>query len=421
MFNKSIRKIVLMVMAILFTFIIGTIAIIYLTSYYEIQRENQQMLHRYSNNYVYDENNFGPGMEYQENGGNNQNEEEFKPQNLPPFQKMDAFNQFYSVLFSSDGEVLKTDVPINKIYKEEDIISLANEILNKDKKQGRIGSITYLVTEKDSYTLVAFVDTAITNNNFKTLLIIAIIGGSISLVVAFFVSLFIAKKIVKPLEENDQKQKQFISDAGHELKTPVAVINANLELLGREIDDNEWLNNIKYENERMRLLVTELLDLNRAENKKQVLSDINLSHLVTGEVLPFEAIAYEKGLVIETNIKEDIHILGIENELKQLVSILLDNAIKYNVSGNIISLDLYQNHKTAYIEVKNSTKPIPQDKLEHLFERFYRLDEARDGSENHYGLGLAIAKAVVNNHKGKIKAESTDNEIKFVVEIPISK
>lgn len=415
MFNKSIKRIILMVMSILFLFIIGIVSTIYLTSYFDAKRESEERLERYAQSYIYDPNNYGPSMEYRDNFIHDNNE--FNRE--MPNKKMDMLSSFYSVLYSSDYEILKVDLTGN-IYTEDEIKNMANEIINKNKKSGSYDSVLYLVTKNDNYILVSCIDMTVSNNSSNKLLNITIKSGISAMILAFILSLVIAKKIVKPLEENDKSQKHFISDAGHELKTPVSVISANLELLEHDVKDNEWLNNIKYENERMRLLITELLDLSRAENKKIILNKVNLSQVVEGQTLPFDAIAYEKGLKIELNIKENIHILGDDQELKKLTSILLDNAIKYNDGSNIIKIDLMIYHKNARLIVENSCKTLTQDEINHLFERFYRVDESRtDGS--HYGLGLAIAKAIVDNHNGKIFIESKDNKVKFIVDIPYIK
>lgn len=440
MFNKSIRKIVLMVMVSLIVFIAFVIAIIYLTSYGQVKRENFERLQRYSMNYNYEMGEFGPGGDFGEpteevpaipGEGETPPEEgqgDMPPEGMPPFdgrpddfqkRRIDTVNIFYSVLLTSDLEVVKTDLGINGIYKENEIVSISKDILNKNKTQGNIDSLSYLVTNHDDYILVAFIDNTIVNDSFNTLLIWALIVSGVSLAIAFVVSIFIAKRIVKPLEENDKLQRQFISDAGHELKTPVSIINANAELLSREIKDNEWLNNIQYENERMRLLITELLDLSRVENKKVEFEKIDYSHLVTGEVLPFETLAFEKGLTINSNIEEGINVLGNQNQLKQLTSILLDNAIKYTDGGNEINVSLKSDHKTIVLTVENYCKDVPIEKQQHLFDRFYRADEARTNNGNHYGLGLAIAKAIVDKHNGKIAATFNNGKAIFTVKLGI--
>ena len=167
------------------------------------------------------------------------------------------------------------------------------------------------------------------------------------MVLFFFLSVFLARKIVNPLEESYQKQKQFISDAGHELKTPVSVVSANAELLSREIGDNQWLQNIQYENERMGMLVGQLLDLARTENVTPQMEHIDFSRLVAGESLPFESVAFEKGLTLNTNITSNIGVIGNSTQLKQLVSILLDNAIRHSKDQGEVWLTLTKEHGFA--------------------------------------------------------------------------
>ena len=221
------------------------------------------------------------------------------------------------------------------------------------------------------------------------------------------------------MEENDQRQKQFVSDAGHELKTPVSVISTNAELLFRQLGANEWLDNIRYENERMRDLVTQLLDLSRAENAHVQMEELDLSRLITGEALPFESVAFENGLSIRSEIDDGITLQGNRTQLSQLVSILLDNAIRHADGGNVIGLSLCRHGRYAVLAVENSGKEIPQEQQARLFERFYRLDEVRNGEGKHYGLGLAIAKTIAEAHSGSISVECKNRKVKFTVSLPL--
>lgn len=228
----------------------------------------------------------------------------------------------------------------------------------------------------------------------------------------------LAKNIVRPLEESYRKQKQFISDAGHELKTPVSVVNANAELLARELGENQWLSNIQHENERMGVLVTQLLELARAENVQPQMGRLDLSHLVCGEVLPFESVAFEAGLLIESRIQEGILTEGSSAELKQLVSILVDNAIRHGSAGGNVSVSLSKEHGDAVLSVTNAGDEIPEEQREQIFERFYRADESRNSGSGHYGLGLAIAKAIADSHRGSIKVLCHDGLVEFRVQLP---
>ena len=230
---------------------------------------------------------------------------------------------------------------------------------------------------------------------------------------------YLAGRIVKPLEESYERQKQFISDAGHELKTPVAVINVNAELLSREIGENQWISNIQYESERMSALISQLLDLARAEHAKPPMEAVDLSRLVCGETLPFETVAYEKGLMLNCEIDDEIRVSGNSVQLKQLVSILIDNAIRHGEGGREILISLKKGKSHAVLSVANEGPEIPPEQRSHLFERFYRTDSARTGEDNHYGLGLAIAKAITVSHEGSIDLQCGDGNVEFIVKIPL--
>ena len=196
------------------------------------------------------------------------------------------------------------------------------------------------------------------------------------------------------------------------------MISANAELLSRETDPSEWLDNIRYENDRMGDLVTQLLELSRAENAQPDPEQLDLSRLVTGEVLPFESVAFERGMTIKSDIAEGIMIEGNRPRLSQLVSILLDNAVRHSGGGEIV-LALREQGKNAVLTVENSGGEIPPDKLERLFERFYRVDGSRNSEGGHYGLGLAIARAVAEAHGGCISAASGDGKVVFTVSLPL--
>lgn len=242
--------------------------------------------------------------------------------------------------------------------------------------------------------------------------------GGVAIVVLFFISLLLSKRIIHPLEENDRRQKQFISDASHELKTPVAVIDTNAELLAREIGKNEWLANIQYENERMNWLVRQLLDLSRAENAETPMEQVDFSRVVTGETLALETLAFDCGRVFRTEIEDGIIFTGSKTQLTQLVSILLDNAIRH-AAGSEIEISLKRQGHHAVLSVSNDGDEIPQDKLDHLFDRFYRVDEARNSEGQHYGLGLSIAKAMVEKHGGSINVSCQDGKVRFTASIQI--
>lgn len=340
------------------------------------------------------------------------------PQRPKDHNRMFNLSTFYSVLYGHNGEIIKVNCDGGLLYSEQEIIKIADSVLDGGIKRGTYGDMPFLVKTNGDTTVVALLDNTMENDNSNRLFINSLIVGFSAWVVILLLSWIYSKKIVDPLELNDTKQKQFISDAGHELKTPISVISANSDILATEIGDNKWLDNIRYENERMSQLVRELLDLMRAENSSVVKERLDLSNLVSGEVLPFESVAFEKGLTIKCDIEDGIFVLGDKNRLNQLVSILTDNAIEHSSGGKEISVKLYSSKKTAILSVINTGEPIPEETQGRLFDRFYKVDDARKDSNGHYGLGLAIAKAITNSHDGTISVNCHDGLVEFKVKFP---
>lgn len=416
MFKKSQRKIFATIMTILVCFFLGTLAVIYTASYFEVANTNFDMLQHHAQMYMLaDHIKYEPFEKLppdrtnpfigKEHGG--------KPFNTPTFQ----LSTFYSVAINVDGQIISTDISQSEIYDEATIEKHALDIIKNGKTKGTKGSLVYLVVAKNGYTLVAFMDNTIIQESMSTLFRYTLAFGSVALVVMVFIANYLSKKIVGPLEKSYIKQKQFISDAGHELKTPVSVINANVEILQRNIDENPWLNNIQYENERMSKLIAQLLELARTEDTKPHMEKIDFSRLVHGGVLPFESVAFENDLMINTQIEDHIMLMGNNTQLSQLISILVDNAIQHSYGGKEIVINLSSSRNNSILSVINSGQAIPQDKINQLFERFYRVDEARTDNNNHYGLGLAIAKAIVEAHKGKIEVFCYNGLVEFRVTI----
>lgn len=413
MFKKSKRKIVASIMLILVLLLAGTFCTIYLASYRDMTEENRDLLHRYAESYVY------PKIE-KGNGSNIQGERDERGGSRGK-RPMLELSTFYSVVFSPDGEVLAVDNGDVSAYSEEELTKLAKEILEEEKEEGMQERLLYQRKEKGDYILVAFLDNTLILESAGTLVTYTLIFGGIAIVLIFFLANYLAGRIVAPLEENYERQKQFISDAGHELKTPAAVISANLELLARETGENQWLSNIQYENQRMSVLITRLLDLARAENARPQMEPVDLSRLVWGETLPFEPVAYEKGLALNSSIEEEIWVNGNSVQLKQLLSILIDNGIRHGSHGKEVCLELKKVKNSALLSVANEGREIPEEQKKHLFERFYRRDQARAAEDNHYGLGLAIAKAIAQAHKGSIQVQCRDGMVIFLVKLPLQK
>lgn len=332
--------------------------------------------------------------------------------------KMFSLATFYSVFYNRSGEAVKIDCDGGVLYSEQEILEIANSILSGGKTRGIYRKMPFLVRTGAGGTIVALIDNTMEMDNSNRLFEYSLLVGISGWVIVLIFAWVFSKRIVNPLEQNDTKQKQFISDAGHELKTPISVISANAELLSAEIGDNKWLSNIQYENERMGNLVKQLLELVRAENMQQSKERLDFSRLVSGGSLPFESVAFENDLILNTDIEDGIYVEGNQNRLSQLVSILIDNAIRHGTHGKEVLVKLHSTKHHAVLSVVNAGQPIPEEIKDRLFERFYRMDEARTGDIGHYGLGLAIAKAVVTAHGGKIELNCHDGLIEFQAVIP---
>ena len=316
-----------------------------------------------------------------------------------------------------------TETVVNKEdssgISEEKLLELAGRIFDETKANGMYDQWVYHRETSNGVMLVVVMDNTVLQESVKTLAQYTLIFGGIAVLLIFIVALDLSKRIVRPLEVTFKKQKQYLSDAGHELKTPLAVIQTNVDMLEREVGKSKWLENIRYENKRMTELVHQLLILARTENVEPEKNKIDVSHLVTGDILPFESIAFEKGTVINTEIQKSLFLMGNKEQIQNLVSILMDNAIEHSVEKSSIDVTLKEEKNNITLTVTNEGQPVSQEQMELIFERFYRADKARTSSgQGHYGLGLSIAKAIVTAHKGEILASYSDGKMTFKVILP---
>lgn len=416
MFRRSRRKIILSIMGSLILLFAVTLSVILLASFGEIRHKNVEMLERYVAEYSLDE------VTSKQTKADLPVEKTMRRREPPPSNERSGYqlSTFYSVALSDEGKVLAVDNEGRDAYQEEELVQIARKISSQDQRSGRMGNITYIVEAKEGYTLVAFMDNTVSEAGLKTMLRYVFLVGGLAILAMFFIASILAGFIISPLEENDRQQKRFISDASHELKTPIAVIATNAEMLSRELGHNEWLSNIQYETECMDRLVKELLDLSHAESAIIPMESLDFSRLVTGETLAFESLAFDKGKTFVTEIEEGLILMGNPAQLTQLVSILLDNAIRHS-TGEEIGISLVRRPHTALLSVTNDGNEIPPEKIQHLFERFYRVDEARNSESNHYGIGLSIAKAIAEKHGGNIDVFWQDGKISFTVNLLLKK
>lgn len=286
-------------------------------------------------------------------------------------------------------------------------------------------SLRYLSSYSHGDRCIVFVDTSNERATLNNLLqIFAMVGGS-AFLVFLGLSVLLARWEIKPVEQAWQQQRQFIADASHELKTPLAVILTNAELLqSPDCDESgraQFSSSILVMARQMRELVEQLLELARSDGAQGQadFAPVDLSRLVSDAVLPFEPLLYERGLTLETDIQPGITVMGLERLLRQLPEILLDNAEKYSSPGGRVRVCLQrQSRSHCLLTVANTGEAIPAEELRNIFKRFYRMDKART-SGGGFGLGLAIAESVATRHKGRIWCESREGMNSFMVELPV--
>ena len=295
------------------------------------------------------------------------------------------------------------------------------EVVNKLIAQNKSYCIGNLYTNKYSYKYVeqdyiTVVDNSSTNELLYNTLMITLLIFVLLEVLFVLISKNIANRIARPVEKSFNQQKQFIADASHELKTPLAVIMASADALESNPTEKKWLENIKSESDRMNKLIADLLELAKSDfvNDKSQFSVGNLSKTVEKSILTFEGVMFENGVLLSDEIEENIELNMSEAKIQQLISILLDNAVKHSETGGTVEVKLKKD-KDIVLTVTNQGEGIPEGEEEKIFERFYRADESRNRNENRYGLGLAIAKNICKSHNAKISAKSGDGKTTFTV------
>lgn len=347
-----------------------------------------------------------------------------KIENIKPYPSIDENHpifmdlEVYVISFDSKMNIVEVANYTHDEKSEEDIIRIAKENIGKHE----IGKISNLYFNKYIFFINHKNELIIINNSFVNQILISSLKNSfiIFILLEFFViyiSILLTKWLMKPVEEAFVKQKQFIYDASHELKTPLAIIQASLETFESNPKETKWLDNIRSESIRMNKLVMDLLDLAKSEeiSKNEIFTKVNLSKTVEKSILVFESLIYEQGLEINYDIEKNIIYNCNENRITQLVGILMDNAIKHAFEKSKITVQLFKEKDNIILKVTNRGKAIPKEQQNKIFERFYRVDESRNRNENRYGLGLAIAKNIVINHNGKINVSCEHGYTTFKV------
>ena len=310
--------------------------------------------------------------------------------------------------FDLSDDAMLTDIVTLAAAAEEDVGVLEDY------------SLRYLRTRSPGEATLVFTDISGERLTMRNLRLTCAAIGVLSVALFLAVSVLLARWAVRPVEQAWAEQRQFVADASHELKTPLTVILTNAELMQTD-PDPQYARSVLTMSRRMRTLVESLLELARVDGgaARTAFEETDLSGLLEDELLPFEPVYFERGLTLRSDISEDIRVSGSPRHLRQVISILLDNAMNHSPEGSTVSLRLTRQSGSALLTASNPAPPMSREECQRIFRRFYRSDPARSGGG--YGLGLPIAQGIVTDHGGKIWAESRDGELIFSVLIPLKK
>lgn len=324
-------------------------------------------------------------------------------------------SRYFSVFLTEEGTIISVNTGKIAAVDTQAAIEYAQQVFNGGTLRGFVGEYRYITYASGDEIHIIFLDYGREIRAFRTFLVTSAGVGFVGLLAVLLLLVVLSGRIVKPFSENYEKQKRFITDAGHELKTPLTIIDADAEVLEMDIGENEWLHDIKNQTKRLAQLTNSLVLLSRMEEQPQVEKiEFPLSDLAEEVLETFQALAKTHNKTIAGQIEPMLSMTGDEKAIRQLITILLDNAVKYSSEGGEIRLSLKKQKNTLQLGVLNPVESISKEDLSHLFDRFYRTDKSRNSKTGGYGLGLAIASAIVNTHKGKITA-STQNEKSLLI------
>ena len=319
-------------------------------------------------------------------------------------------SRYFSVLMAEDGTVSSVDTGKIAAIDTATAARYAEYVWEKGGIKGFLGDYRYIQQTEEGTNRIIFLDCGRSLSTFRSFLFISFGISLLGLFSVFILLLFLSGRIIKPISESYEKQKRFITDAGHEIKTPLTIIHADADILEMEFGENEWLHDIQKQTNRLASLTNDLIYLSRMEEEQNQLQmiDFPFSDLVEEMVQSFQALAKTQNKTFSSNIQPMLSLCGDEKSLRQLVSILLDNALKYSDTEGNIALTLEKQGRAVRLAIFNTTESISPEQVKHMFDRFYRGDQSRNSQTRGYGIGLSIARAVVAAHKGKIFASSQD-------------
>ncbi len=320
-------------------------------------------------------------------------------------------SRFFSVLLDENGQVVKTETGQIAAVDDEEAAACALSVMGLAGDSGFFGEYRYLRCAGETGTRIIFLDCGRSLSGFRMTLLSSVALALVGLGCVLALLLVLSGRIIRPVVESYEKQRRFITDAGHELKTPLTIISADTDLAEMECGENQWLTDIRRQAQRLTGLTHDLIFLSRMEEeqKKMQMIEFPLSDVAEEMAQSFLAPAMSQGKTLSIRIQPMLSYTGDEKAIRQLLSILLDNALKYSPSGGQMTVSLEKQGRSLTLAVSNTTaQPVRREQLCRLFDRFYRTDESRNSQTGGYGLGLSIARGIVLAHRGRIRAESPD-------------
>ena len=331
--------------------------------------------------------------------------------------------RYFSVLFDAEGNVLEANTRDIYMVTVEEAVAISQKVYAGNKTEGLTGDYLYLRAEEGNGVRITFLDCGRKLSSARTFLLISLIAAVVGYAVFFFVIFFYSKRITKPVAESYEKQKRFITDAGHEIKTPLAIIEADADVLEMDLEENEWVDDIKKQTKRLASLTNDLVSLARMEEAGASLSktQLKLSELIEEEASAYEMLAQAGNKTLNMQIQPNLVYTGDEKAIRRLANILLDNAMKYSPENTEVSLFLSSSGQKIRFSVSNRTEQeVAEKDLSLLFDRFYRMDASRNSETGGHGIGLSMAKAICEAHGGKIAASTPDgHSLTMEVILPI--
>ena len=350
------------------------------------------------------------------------------PGNIPPREPFGQKNEydtfmasnFFVVRFDRNGDIVYTDISRISSISEQEARELAEKVYTQNDLSGKTDSFEYMVRDSRMGIgkVVVFLDIS---GDIYSYIRVLFLSAAIGIVCWLFMLLFVillSKRAIRPIAENIERQKQFVTNAGHEIKTPLAIIQSNTEAMELYNGENKWSKNIKEQTVRLNELMKNLLTLARMDESSTNLiqSDFSLSQLLADHIECFRETLKLRRITLQTSIQPMISFRANQEHITQLISVLMDNAVKYtNDNGNVF-VSLEGNNKRIKLQFKNTCQQLPPAPPDKLFNRFYRTDEARTQKHGGYGIGLSVAQSITETYKGRISAEyENGNTIVFTI------